>query len=115
MACPNESTNGIVIECQDCIAKLEDCIKSDTERSIEGKWNGSDLESLAYTNASRNGEIAGYEWIIYKITGEHYSNFDDDAKYDYPPDGYDYKCINGIIERDEFGNPTKTIFDKEKV
>ena len=73
MTCPNESTNGIVIECQDCIAKLEDCIKSDTERSIEGKWNGSDLESLAYTNASRNGEIAGYEWIIYKITGEFYS------------------------------------------
>ena len=47
MACPNESTNGIVIECQDRIAELKDCIKSDTERSIEGKWNGSDLESLA--------------------------------------------------------------------
>jgi len=101
MACPNESTNGIVIECQDCIDKLEECIKSDTERSIEGKWNGSDLESLAYTNASRNGEIAGYEWIIYKITGEHYSGRS--------------TCINGIIEWDEFGNPTKTIFDKEKV
>ena len=100
MTCPNESTNGIVIECQDCIAKLEDCIKSDTERSIEGKWNGSDLESLAYTNASRNGEIAGYEWIIYKITGEFYSK---------------NSRINGIIKWDEFGNPTKTIFDKEKV
>ena len=36
---------------------------------------------------------------------------DDDEKYDYPSD----KCINGIIERDKFGNPTKTIFDKEKV
>ena len=105
MACPIESTNGIVIECQDRIAELEDCIKSDTERSIEDKWNGSSVESLAYTNTSRRGEIAGYEWIIYKITGEHYSE----------PDGYDYKCINGIIERDEFGNPTKTIFDKEKV
>ena len=100
MACPIESTNGIVIECQDCIDKLEECIKSDTERSIEDKWNGSDLESLAYTNASRNGEIAGYEWIIYKITGELFTTD---------------KCINGIIERDEFGNPTKTIFDKEKV
>jgi len=70
MACPIESTNGIVIECQDCIDQLEAVIKSDTERSIEQKWNGSELESLAYTNASRNGEIAGYQWILYKITGE---------------------------------------------
>ena len=105
MTCPNESTNGIVIECQDCIDKLEAVIKSDTERSVEDKWNGSQLKFLEYRNASRNGEIAGYEWIIYKITGEHYSE----------PDGYDYKCINGIIERDEFGNPNKTIFDKEGI
>ena len=94
MTCPIESTNGIVIECQDRIAELKDCI-------ISNKWLAERVR----------GEIAGYEWIIYKITGEHYSNFDDDAKYDYPPD----KCINGIIERDKFGNPTKTIFDKEEV
>ena len=100
MACPNESTNGIVIECQDRIAELKDCIKSDTERSIRDKWNGSGLEGLAHTNTSRRGEIAGYEWIIYKITGELFTTD---------------KCINGIIERDKFGNPTKTIFDKEKV
>ena len=70
MACPNESTNGIVIECQDCIDKLEAVIKSDTERSVEQKWNGSQLKFLEYRNASRNGEIAGYQWILYKITGD---------------------------------------------
>ena len=70
MACPNESTNGIVIECQDCIDKLEAVIKSDTERSVEDKWNGSQLKFLEYRNASRNGEIAGYQWILYKITGD---------------------------------------------
>ena len=100
MACPIESTNGIVIECQDCINQLEAVIKSDTERSIRDKWNGSGLEGLAHTNTSRRGEIAGYEWIIYKITGEFYSK---------------NSRINGIIKWDEFGNPNKTIFDKEKV
>jgi hypothetical protein len=70
MACPNESTNGIVIECQDCIDKLEAVIKSDTERSVEDKWNGSQLKFLEYRNASRNGEIDGYQWILYKITGD---------------------------------------------
>ena len=101
MTCPNESTNGIVIECQKCIKELRECIKRDSERALRDNWSGSSIESLTYTNASRNGEIAGYEWIIYKITGEHYSGKS--------------TCINGIIEWDKFGNPTKTRFDKEEV
>ena len=66
MACPNESTNGIVIECQNCINKLEAEIKSETDRCSRE----DELESLAYNNARRDGEIAGYQWILYKITGD---------------------------------------------
>jgi len=66
MACPNESTNGIVIECIDCIDKLEAEIKSETESCSRE----DELESLAYNNARREGEIAGYQWILYKITGD---------------------------------------------
>ena len=66
MACPNESTNGIVIECQDCINKLEAEIKSETDRCSRE----DELEALAVYVSRREGEIAGYQWILYKITGD---------------------------------------------
>ena len=54
------STNEVVIECQKCIDDLKRVMRNSKKRGD----NDYGLER------SRLGEIAGYEWIIYRITGE---------------------------------------------
>jgi|TARA_R100000049_G_C1853741_1_gene19951 hypothetical protein len=54
------STNSVVLECLKCVKHLEDAMEHDSER-------GTDDEGLT---RSRLGEMAAYQWILYRITGE---------------------------------------------